>query len=140
MPTGAFFPTRGPFVPFISAQIHQRQQAGRRRGRHTYVAPAAAAPPSPSLATKSAYGAVWHAIGRIARDLVGGVLSAWYQSELQHQLAHRRRQLPRLGVRSTGGVIFRERLLFSMLLATQRAALVGDTLIRTAGIVELSVS
>ena len=37
MPTGAFCPTRGPFVPCISAQIHQRQQAGRRRGRHSNV-------------------------------------------------------------------------------------------------------
>jgi len=114
---GAFCPTRGPFVPFISAQIHQRQQAGRRRGRHIYVAPAAAAPPSPTLAAKSADGADWHAIGRTVRDLEGGVLSAWPRSELQLQHAHRRSQLPRLGVRSTSGVQFRERPLFFTLLA-----------------------
>ena len=142
----------------------------------------------------------WHAIERSVRDLEGGVLFWWPRSQLQHHTAHRRSQLPPEGVRSTGGVIFRERLLFSTLLATgaykerhihmvgrrgrrwatlflftvstscslwqlyvavahvqsrirdtfassfpdipgvlessQRAALVGDTLIRTAGIVE----
>ena len=47
MPTGAFCPTRGPFVPFISAQVHQRQQAGRRRGRHICPRRAAQRPPRP---------------------------------------------------------------------------------------------
>ena len=36
-----------PFVPFISAQIHQRQQAGRRRGRHLCPRRAAQRPPRP---------------------------------------------------------------------------------------------
>ena len=66
----------------------------------------------------TADGADWHAIGRIVRDLEGGVLSAWPRSELQLQHAHRRSQLPRLGVRSSGGVLFIERLLFLKLLAT----------------------
>ena len=192
------WPTRGPFLPFIIAQI---RQAGRRRGRHINVRVALPSPPPPKVATMTADGADWHAIGRTVRDLEGGVLSAWPRSELQLQHAHRRSQLPQLGVRSTGGVYFRERPLFSTLLATgaykdryihmvgrrgrrwatliifsgstsstmwqliahvqgrfrdtfpgsspeipgacessQRAAFVGDTLIRTAGIVELSVS
>ena len=115
---GGLLSHAGAFCPVHQCPNSSEATSWETAGRHIYVAPAAAAPPSPSLATKSAYGAVWHAIGRIARDLVGGVLSAWYQSELQHQLAHRRRQLPRLGVRSTGGVIFCERLLFLTLLAT----------------------
>ena len=52
----------------------------------------------------SADGPVWLAIGRSVRDLVGAVLSAWFQSELQRYHAHRRSQLPQQGVRSTGGV------------------------------------
>ena len=75
-------------------------------------------PPLPTLTNMAVDVPDWHAIGRSARDLVGGVLSAWYPSELQHQHAHRRGQLPQLGVRSTGGVYFRERPLFSTLLAT----------------------
>ena len=77
------------------------------------------APPSPTLTNMAVDVPDWHAIGRrSARDLLGGVLSAWYQSELQHQHAHRRGQLPRLGVRSSGGVYFCERLLVLTLLAT----------------------
>ena len=70
------------------------------------------------LATKWADGTHWHAIGRSVRDLGGGVISAWFTSELQHHGAHRRGQLHQEGVRSTGGVYIRKRLTVSTLLAT----------------------
>ena len=74
--------------------------------------------PPPTLATKLADAPYRHGIGSSDRDLVGDVLFWWPRSEIQHHGAHRRGQLPPEGVRSTGGVFFRERLLFSALLAT----------------------
>ena len=76
------------------------------------------APPSPTLATKSADGTHRHAIGRSGCDLGGGEISAWVTREQQHHGAHRRGQLHQEGERSTGGVDFRERLAVTTLLAT----------------------
>ena len=48
----------------------------------------------------------------------GGPVHPGFPSELQHHGAHRRGQLHQEGVRSTGGVLFRERLLVPTLIAT----------------------
>ena len=76
------------------------------------------APPSPTVAKRTADGPDWHAIGCGVRDLVGAVLSSWFQKELQQQQAHRRCSLPQEGVRSTRGVYFRKRQPFPAFLAT----------------------
>ena len=83
-----------------------------------YVALAAAAPPSPTVATWSQSLTVRHSIGCGVHDLVGAVLLWWFRSELQHHGAHRRSQLPPEGVRSTGGLCFGKRPSVHTLLAT----------------------
>ena len=110
MPTGAV-DSRSSACPSSS-----EAQTGRRRGRH-YVRVALPSAPSPTLAKMTADGAGWHAIGCAVRDLVGAVLSSWFQSELQHHHAHRRGQLPQEGVRSTSGGYAGKRLLAPPLLA-----------------------